>query len=152
MGALALSFGACSSEDEMAPVNPTYDPVANTVNANFAFNVAGQSSKTRMTAATTQANDEQSFRGMQDAKLIALTQDNDGRVLTAAQADGKVFNLGNILYTQICAVCLRVDNHILKLLHSFKATAVAQDIFKLRIAALAQLAWCRFYVLRCQHA
>lgn len=97
MGALALSFGACSSEDEMAPVNPTYDPVANTVNANFAFNVAGQSSKTRMTAATTQANDEQSFRGMQDAKLIALTQDNDGRVLVAAQADGKVFNLGNIL-------------------------------------------------------
>ena len=36
MGAMALTFAACSSEDEVA-VNPTYD--GNAVKTQFAFNI-----------------------------------------------------------------------------------------------------------------
>lgn len=84
-GAIALLgtcvFTACSSGDdslsgsEQANANPTYDPVANTVTAQFVLNVSSATSgTTRSSAATVQQN--QNFRGMQDAKLIGLATGN----------------------------------------------------------------------------
>ena len=81
MSAIALSgtlgLTACSSDDEIAAVenNPTYDPVAKTVNTQFVLNVSSATSGvTRMSATTVQKNSN--FRGMQDAKLIGLATGN----------------------------------------------------------------------------
>ena len=78
MGAIALTgtvgFTSCSSDDNVAAVedNPTYDPVAKTVNTQFVLNVASpEMQSTRQSSVTVQQN--QNFRGMQDAKLIALS-------------------------------------------------------------------------------
>ena len=59
MGAFALSFVACSSEEEVAPVNPTFD--GKTVKAEFALNLPGQYT-TRMKTDVTQ--DGTAFRGI----------------------------------------------------------------------------------------
>lgn len=81
MSAIALAgtlgLTACSSDDEVAAVenNPTYDPVAKTVNTQFVLNVSSATSDvTRMSATTVQKN--ANFRGMQDAKLIGLATGN----------------------------------------------------------------------------
>ena len=69
MGALALTFVACSSEEEMAPVNPTFD--GNAVKTEFALNLPGKF-MTRMTEAVTQdAQTVASFRGI-DANQFYL--------------------------------------------------------------------------------
>ena len=81
MSAIALAgtlgFTACSSEDEVAAVenNPTYDPVAKTVNTQFVLNVSSATSGvTRQSATIVQKN--ANFRGMKDAKLIGLATGN----------------------------------------------------------------------------
>ena len=63
MGALALTFTACSSEDAVAP-NPTYD--GNSVQAEFSLNLPGK--YTRQTTAITQ--DGAAFRAL-DKMFIA---------------------------------------------------------------------------------
>ena len=71
-----LSLTACSA-DEVAAVedNPTYDPVAKTVTAQFVLNVSSTTNVvTRQSATTVQKN--ANFRGMQDAKLIGLATSN----------------------------------------------------------------------------
>ena len=80
IGAIALTgasvFTACSSESGMDSVdnntNPTYDPEAKTVTAQFVLNVSSASNNniTRQSADIVQKNSN--FRGMQDAKLIGL--------------------------------------------------------------------------------
>ena len=65
MGAMALSFAACSSEDEVAQVNPTFDGKA--VKAEFALNLPGQF-MTRMQEANTQGNG--AFRGIDANKFF----------------------------------------------------------------------------------
>ena len=81
MSAIALTgtlgLTDCSSDDEVAAVenNPTYDPVAKTVNTQFVLNVSSATSGvTRLSATTVQKNGN--FRGMQDAKLIGLATGN----------------------------------------------------------------------------
>ena len=81
MSAIALAgtlgLTACSSDDEVAAVenNPTYDPVAKTVNTQFVLNVSSATSDvTRQSATIVQKNSN--FRGMQDAKLIGLATGN----------------------------------------------------------------------------
>lgn len=116
MSAIALTgtvgFTSCSSDDTVAAVedNPTYDPVAKTVNTQFVLNVASpEMQSTRQSAATVQQSSN--FRGMTDAKLIALStgkvydSDNSGYwlapysgVATSGYAVNKPFNLGT-LYT-----------------------------------------------------
>ena len=85
VGAIALlgasGFTACSSADDIIEVeepqakvaeNPTYDPVAKTVTAQFVLNVSSASNNTtRMAAETVQK--AANFRGMKDAKLIGLS-------------------------------------------------------------------------------
>lgn len=77
LGAIALTgavcFSACSSKDDLTEdVNPTYDPVANTIKANFSFaltsNLKGGS--TRMTADSTQANGSGKFFGISNFAMI----------------------------------------------------------------------------------
>lgn len=77
-GAIALSgavgLNACSSDDEdVLDVNPTYDPVTNSVTTQFVLNVSAAAT-TRQSATTVQRN--ANFRGMQDAKLIGLATGN----------------------------------------------------------------------------
>ena len=88
VGAIALLgasvFTACSSTDDIIEVeepqakvaeNPTYDPVAKTVTAQFVLNVSSASNNTtRMAAETVQK--AANFRGMKDAKLIGLSTGN----------------------------------------------------------------------------
>ena len=75
-----LSLTACSADEVVnEPVavedNPTYDPVAKTVTAQFVLNVSSATNGvTRQSATTVQKN--ANFRGMQDAKLIGLATSN----------------------------------------------------------------------------
>lgn len=73
MSAIALvgaaTFTACSSSDDVADVNPTYDGTS--VRTDFAFNITKASqSQTRMTA--TNVQEPTGFRGMQNMYLFAM--------------------------------------------------------------------------------
>ena len=70
MGAMALTFAACSSEDEVA-VNPTYDGKA--VKTQFAFNVSQGQFTTRMTQANVQGQATPVFLGLDNMTLFAFT-------------------------------------------------------------------------------
>ena len=84
MGALALSFTACTESDDAVALNPTYDAQANTVNAKMVFNVA-TGAQTRMTAEAVQlAGENGNFRGLQDVVIY-----------TANAADDSHMNLGD---------------------------------------------------------
>ncbi len=70
MGAMALSFNACSSDDALVD-NPNYDKETSSVTASFIFNVASNSDKaTRQGKTSVQAGGE-NFRGLNDAVLLA---------------------------------------------------------------------------------
>ena len=107
MSAIALAgtlgLTACSSDDEVAAVenNPTYDPVAKTVNTQFVLNVAaGNMNTTRQSSDIVQMNTN--FRGLQDAKLIALSTGKSTYLApfnggsTSALAVNKTFDLGTL--------------------------------------------------------
>lgn len=108
IGAIALTgavgLTSCSSSDDVAAdVNPNYNPETNEVNVQFVLNVAANTgdNTTRQGAATVQKNNE--FRGLKDAKLIALKTGNptwlapfDGSASTSMGV--KTFELGT-LYT-----------------------------------------------------
>ena len=73
-------FTACSSSEDaevaQVPDNPTYDPVAQTVTAQFVLNVssATNNNTTRQSADVVQRN--ANFRGLKDAKIIGLSTGN----------------------------------------------------------------------------
>lgn len=74
-----ISVASCSSSEDAVENkvadNPTYDPVKNTVTAQFVLNVSSATDGvTRQSATTVQKNGN--FRGMQDAKLIGLATGN----------------------------------------------------------------------------
>ena len=76
MGAIALTgsmvLSSCSSEDEVADVNPTYNSVTNEVTTEFVLNVPSAAQQTtRMSSDAVQRNSN--FLGMQDAHLISLS-------------------------------------------------------------------------------
>jgi hypothetical protein len=81
LGAIALTgavcFSACSSKDDLTEeVNPTYDPVANTVKTDFTIALTSNvSGGTRMGADETQSNipaDRTSWAGFKGIKNITL--------------------------------------------------------------------------------
>jgi hypothetical protein len=110
VGAIALigayGFTACSSADEITggEINPTYDPVAKTVTTQFVLNVAnGEMNSTRQSADIVQKNTN--FRGMQNAKLIALSTGNSSYMAPYAGTStvtpgftgvNKTFDLGTL--------------------------------------------------------
>lgn len=75
-----LGFAACSSDDEVADVNPSYD--GSSVKTQFAINIPANSTKSRMTSG--KAQEKGVFLGMQDIKLIPLTLSGEE---TAAEKD-----------------------------------------------------------------
>ncbi len=102
-GAIALTgtlgLSSCSSEDEVADVNPTYNNVTNEVTTQFVLNVATAPNQfTRQSAATVQR--ASNFRGMQDAKLIGLSTGNSSLAPFAGTSTGyavnKTFDLGTL--------------------------------------------------------
>ncbi len=89
MGALALTFSACSSEDDLANVNPTYD--GNAVKTQFAINVGTGNFVTRATAANVQAGTNPTFLGLDNMMLFAFNGEP-----AAASATTTQFALGSI--------------------------------------------------------
>lgn len=77
LGAIALTgamgFSGCSSDHDVAEVNPTYNPETNSVTTQFVLNVSSAAT-TRQSATIVQRN--ANFRGLQDAKLIGLSTGN----------------------------------------------------------------------------
>ena len=106
MGAIALTgavgLTSCSSSDDVAAdVNPNYNPETNEVNVQFVLNVAANTgdNTTRQAADIVQKNNN--FRGLKDAKLIALKTGNptwlapfDGSASTSMGV--KTFELGTL--------------------------------------------------------
>ena len=97
-------FTACSSESGIDlgdnNTNPNYDPVDQSVYAQFVFNVStGNQATTRQSSAATQAATSETFRGINNAALFTykLGTDNDGKHLAAAAVANKFIDLGSPL-------------------------------------------------------
>ncbi|MBP5213221.1 MAG: hypothetical protein J6032_01225 [Bacteroidales bacterium] len=103
-GAIALSgavgLNACSSDDEeILDVNPTYDPVTNTVTSQFVLNIASDTGNkdTRSGATTVQAGGE-NFRGIDNTLLFAYKTSGTGFInaTSAAAAAANRYDLGTV--------------------------------------------------------
>ena len=112
MSAIALtgtaSFTACSSaEDAIAEPeksvadNPTYNSETNEVTTQFVLNVSSAGANNRRSSATTVQRNS-NFRGLQDAKLIALSTDQSSYMApyngeaTSGFSVNKTFDLGTL--------------------------------------------------------
>lgn len=95
----AVGFTACSSDKDVAEVNPNYNPETGEVNVNFVFNVSTANEPlTRMSAANTQATSSEAFRGVNNAILAVVKQADDGKYVTStATSVDKLFNLGTVI-------------------------------------------------------
>lgn len=95
----AMGFSSCSDENVVAENNPNYNPATDEVNVDFVFNVStANEPTTRMSAATTQANLSQPFRGITDAYLGAFKLSTDGKYVTDPDgAADKLHSLGPVL-------------------------------------------------------
>ncbi len=87
-----MGFAACSSDDEVADVNPSYD--GSSVKAQFAINIPANTTQSRMTSGKAQEGGV--FLGMQDIKLIPMTLSGEE---TAADKDLHAQDLSNITKT-----------------------------------------------------
>lgn len=84
-----ITFSACSSDEEVVNVNPSYD--GKSVKTQFAINVPRAAQvKTRMTGGNTQA-DGTGFLGMQDIRLIPFSE-----TIGENTSLGQVITLSNI--------------------------------------------------------
>ena len=91
MSAIALTgvvgFSSCSSDEESAEVNPSYDPATGLVKSQFVLNIASNAKTTRSGATTVQAGGE-NFRGIDNTLLFAFQTNSQGFVdATFAGAD-----------------------------------------------------------------
>lgn len=85
----AMAFSACSSDEEVVNVNPSFD--GESVKTQFAINVPRAAQvKTRMTGGNTQA-DGTGFLGMQDIRLIPFSE-----TIGENTSLGQVITLSNI--------------------------------------------------------
>ncbi len=103
-GAIALlstvGFTACSSEDDVAEVNPTYD--GTNVRTDFAFSIAGgPMSGTRMTGDNTlQATG--AFKGMKNMYLLPFGLGSGNKPANGSETNiGKSYPLGTLGNTEI---------------------------------------------------
>lgn len=107
MSAIALTgtyvFTACSSADDTIAVeenpNPTYNPLTGELMVDFVFNVStANEPTTRMTAANTQADLTQPFRGITNAYLGTFSQTADNKpVSDASLTANKLHELGPVV-------------------------------------------------------
>lgn len=90
-----MGFAACSSDDEVADVNPSYD--GSSVKAQFSINIPANMGKSgRMSAGQAQQNDE-AFLGMRKINLFPLVMTNTiNDVNVAAQKRSTAPTLGDI--------------------------------------------------------
>jgi len=103
-GAIALTgstmLTSCSSSDDAAAENnnPNYDPVEQSVYAQFVFNVStGNQATTRQSSAATQATTSETFRGINNAALFTYKLNADGKHLATAAVANKFIDLGSPL-------------------------------------------------------
>lgn len=91
----AMGFAACSSDDEVADVNPSYD--GSSVKAQFSINIPANMGKSgRMSAGQAQQNGE-TFLGMHKINLFPLVMSNTiNDVNVAAQKRSTAPTLGDI--------------------------------------------------------
>ena len=73
----AVGFTSCAETEDVAEVNPGYDPETGEVPVSFVFNVAtGNTATTRMTSDNTQAeintSTSQTFRGIDNVQLMSF--------------------------------------------------------------------------------
>ena len=103
MGAVALSFTACTSDDALEVNNPNYNPETGEVTTSFVMNVnTNRSPMTRMTSANTQATTTDAFRGITDGHLLTFLRNTpvaDGKHIINATTANKHYALGNIYTT-----------------------------------------------------
>ena len=100
IGALALclaGFAACSSEEELVDVNPTYNPETGELTTTFVFNVETGNTTTRMSAANTQSGTTPAFRGISDAYMVSYKQANDGLIMKTPETATKTYILGDAI-------------------------------------------------------
>ncbi|MCR5644283.1 MAG: hypothetical protein K6G32_13235 [Prevotella sp.] len=101
MGAIALigatGFTSCSEED-LAEVNPGYNPETGEVPVDFVFNVeTGAKSTTRMAASTVQIG-QNTFRGIRNAQLYTYKLTSDGSHVSAGtETANKVYDLNELI-------------------------------------------------------
>jgi len=91
---------SCSSSDDAAAENnnPNYDPVEQSVYAQFVFNVStGNQATTRQSSSATQATTSETFRGINNAALFTYKLNADGKQLAAAAVADKYIDLGTPL-------------------------------------------------------
>lgn len=99
----AVGFTACSSDDELTNVNPTYD--GNSVKTQFAINIPA-AAKTRMTGDAVQSTGN--FNGMTNIKLIpfsvkptAGTEANLGQVISLGDIESLITTSNAKVYNDI---------------------------------------------------
>ena len=95
----ATLFAGCSSDDLSDGISGgggTSSAVE--VPVDFVFNVAtGNTATTRMSGANTQATESETFRGIQNAALMAFTLDDDGKNIAEARSANKHYDMGTIM-------------------------------------------------------
>ncbi len=103
-GAIALTgstmLTSCSSSDDASAENnnPNYDPVEQSVYAQFVFNVStGNQATTRQSSSATQATTSVLFRGINNAALFTYKLNADGKHLATAAVADKYIDLGTPL-------------------------------------------------------
>ena len=101
MSAIALTGAvgliSCTDED-VAEVNPNYDPETNSVVVDLALNIStANTPTTRMSSAATQATTSDPFRGISDARLFTFAQTTNGTNLAAAAEFGKCYDLSQVV-------------------------------------------------------
>lgn len=102
MGAAALTGAtlfSCSNDEEVAEVNPTYNPETGEVTTSVVFNIPAAGQQTRMSAANTQATLSEAFRGIQNAYVLSFKLPDDGKYVETATTADKIYNL-DVIMTQ----------------------------------------------------
>ena len=100
MSAIALTgvvgFSSCSSDEESAEVNPSYDPATGLVKSQFVLNIASKA-QTRSGGTTVQANGD-NFRGIDNTLLFAFKTSGKGFVdaTSAGAAAANRYDLGTV--------------------------------------------------------
>lgn len=98
----AVGFTGCSSEDELANTNPTYD--GESVKTQFAINIPYGSKNTRMTADNTQNSNN--FLGMTNVRLLSFdgepgTATTFSSMIPLTEISGITANSSNKVYNDV---------------------------------------------------